>query len=709
MAEEMTTQSNTNVPQNTNTVPQLTDTVLEEIKKVSELEKSLSFLQARQGAVERSVKELRELTEEQDAGEIDDKNVINEDDDKKETPEEKKKEKDVIKQDKIKPQLEGFEKKRNEAIGVEFAKGTEKVFNEIKKSQELKQKMSISKVEKIEEKKEEKKEEKTKEKKKISFLQLGLAITAVSGILYLFRDEIDTIIPGFKSGYEKVLSPLTNIGEKLFGNLIDNVTSVFKNGFESLFGDEGDSIKQTFKTFFLTSLPDILYQSGVALFNAFGGTVSTNMRTMTKNEIEATDAALRDGQDKDAENKRYAQLANEASKNAAIRGDVFATTGQLEKAYRQLGRDIIVGTGLDDALASLYGVDAKTIGEFGSYSNSFISLVNARRKYYGTELSDVQFNEFVAALWKSRGGKTHFINDKGIEEETEEFQQFKRTNETIIRGNWGKFVDAAKRFDDAAAAKGTLEADKKRLTQIQNQAMTNVKSSALAFDPKDDSEIKLNIKPMDIMESEFGAEIADIFTTFKNLFTGENDFTFEKITDIAINFIKEIIDKLIDPLVSSIGNFVNFVTPTVGATHVNIPPANDTISTLSTITGNTPDAESAAASRLNSPVILLDLDLNGNILASISQMFEKEDTLLKTMQETNKKLEGIRNLVEDTPVSDGSSRGLGKKQLINIAEIPVLEERITNIENYLEKTDGQDEEDVESLDFVVKQAQPPAK
>jgi hypothetical protein len=107
---------------------------LEEIKKVSELEKSLSFLQARQGAVERSVTELRELAEGQSAGEIDEKNVINEDDDKKETPEEKKKEKDVIKQDKIKPHLEAFEKKRYEAIGVEFAKGTEKVFNEIKKS-----------------------------------------------------------------------------------------------------------------------------------------------------------------------------------------------------------------------------------------------------------------------------------------------------------------------------------------------------------------------------------------------------------------------------------------------------------------------------------------------------------------------------------------------------------------------------------------------
>lgn len=691
MAEETTTQ-------NTNTVHQLTDTVLEEIKKVSELEKGLSFLQARQGAVERSVTELRKLTERQGAGEIDDKNVINEDDDKKETPEDKKKEKDVIKQDKIKPNLESFEKKRYEAIGVEFAKGTEKVFNEIKKSQELKQKMTISKVEKIEEKKEEKEEEKPKEeKKKMSLLQLSLAITAVSGILYLFREGIDSIIPGFKSGYENVLSPLKNIGEKLFGNLIDNVTSAFENGFDLLFGNEEDSIKQTFKTFFLTSLPDVLYQSGVALFNAFGGTVSTNMRTMTKTEIEAADAALKKGQEQDAEEKRYADLADEASKNAAIRGDVFATTGQIEKAYRQLGRDIIVGAGLDTVLSTLYGVEAKTIAEFASYSNSFISLVNDYSEKYGTKLKDEEFNQFAAALWKSRGGKTHFING----EETEEFGHFKSSIKVTTQDNWSKFVDAAKSFNDAAVGKSKLEEDKKKLTQIQNQTMSNVKSSALAFDPKDDSEIKLNIKPMDIMESEFGAEIADIFTTFKNLFTGENDFTFDKITDIAINFIKEIIDKLIDPLVSSIGNFVNFVTPTVGATHVNIPTANSH-SVLDIALGKKSSAEMAEEATLNSPVILLDLDLNGNILASISQMFEKEDSLLKTMEETNKKLEGIRNLVEDTPVSDGSIRGLGKQQLINIREIPELAKRVGNIEDYLEKTDndGTDDEDIKfSLDI----------
>jgi hypothetical protein len=96
-------------------------------------------------------------------------------------------------------------------------------------------------------------------------------------------------------------------------------------------------------------------------------------------------------------------------------------------------------------------------------------------------------------------------------------------------------------------------------------------------------------------------------------------------------------------------------------------------------------------------------------------MFEKEDSLLKTMEETNKKLEGIRNLVEDTPVSDGSSRGLGKKQIINIKTIPELAKRIDNIdgrvgniEYYLERTDN-DGTDDEAITFSLRdipQSQP---
>jgi hypothetical protein len=38
------------------------------------------------------------------------------------------------------------------------------------------------------------------------------------------------------------------------------------------------------------------------------------------------------------------KIRREAAQNAAVRTDVFATTGQMEKAQRQIGRDIVVLT-----------------------------------------------------------------------------------------------------------------------------------------------------------------------------------------------------------------------------------------------------------------------------------------------------------------------------------------------------------------------------
>ena len=65
---------------------------------------------------------------------------------------EPKKSKDVIESDdKLKSILDAKEKKRYENIGVEFAKGADKIFKEIEKAKILKEKMSTSSLNKIEE------------------------------------------------------------------------------------------------------------------------------------------------------------------------------------------------------------------------------------------------------------------------------------------------------------------------------------------------------------------------------------------------------------------------------------------------------------------------------------------------------------------------------------------------------------------------------
>ena len=80
--------------------------------------------------MENSVTNLREVVEAKTGTSEDPKQVISEE--TKDIPEEDDKNK--VKDDKLKSSLETSEKKRYENIGVEFAKGASKIFNELEKA-----------------------------------------------------------------------------------------------------------------------------------------------------------------------------------------------------------------------------------------------------------------------------------------------------------------------------------------------------------------------------------------------------------------------------------------------------------------------------------------------------------------------------------------------------------------------------------------------
>lgn len=685
-------------PQNNATSNLIPDSVLEEIEKVSEMEKALRFLQLRQGAVEQSLDVLRESITESAGGEsIDINNVIDESDQKKETHQDKK---NVTENNKLKETLESFEKKRYENIGVEFAKGAEKVFKELEKAQELKKKMSTSNVEKFEKKNLEEENKPEKKKKKFSFLKLGLAITAVAGVLYMFRDRIEEIIPGFKEGYEKMLQPLKNIGKALFGDLIDNVVSIFDSAFGSIFSGQ-DGVKNILNLFFLHTLPDVLYQSGIALFSAFGGSVSTNLRTMAENQVQAGDKSIEKGQE---EETRLEKIRREAAQNAAVRTDVFATTGQMEKAQRQIGRDIVVLTQLDGVVANLYDVEKKRIGEVSSYSNSFLNLIDKERENIGTEISDEESLQLAAMFWEQNGKRAR--NEDGTF--TQDFSTWHNSvwKMNVNNNNWSSLINAADQFRRNVANESILNQDKARLTEIQNQALNTVRGSALSFSGENNSEVVLNVKPVDIAQDAFAEKAVSLFETFKNLFSGKNDITISTMTNSVVTFIEKVINDLLSPLLTGMNSFVQlFVTPPTTNNRQEVSSGSSLSSSSSILSRLTGDKSHDYNASTN-PIILLDLQLNGNILTSITEMFTKEDALLKTMKDTNSKLSAIKAL---TISSNGGTGGQAVVQQDNQTitdNISVISQglelcnnRITHIETYLESNDMDNNS---SKDFVLQ-------
>ena len=685
--------------QNATTSNLIPESVLEEIEKVSEMEKALRFLQLRQGAVEQSLDVLREsITESAEGESIDVNNVIDESDQKKETHQDKK---NVTDNKKLKETLESFEKKRYENIGVEFAKGAEKVFKELEKAQELKKKMSTSNVEKFEKESLEEEKKPEKKKKKFSFLKLGLAITAVAGVLYLFRDRIEEIIPGFKEGYEKMLQPLKNIGKALFGDLIDSVVSIFDGAFGSIFSGQ-DGVKSTLNLFFLHTLPDVLYQSGIALFSAFGGSVSTNLRTMAENQVQAGDNAIQE------EEARLERIRREAARNAAVRTDVFATTGQLEKAQRQIGRDIVVLSQLDGVVANLYDVEKQRIGEVSSYSNSFLNLIDKQRENIGTEISDEESLQLAAMFWEQNGKRAR--NEDGTF--TQDFSNWHNSvwKMNVNNNNWSSLINAADQFRRNVQNERILNQDKARLMEIQNQALNTVRGGALSFSGENNSEIVLNVKPVDIAQDAFAEKAVSLFETFKNLFSGKNDITISTMTNSVVTFIEKVINDLISPLLTGMNSFVQlFVTPPITnngqeVSSVSAPNSNPSSSILSRLTGDTSHDYNASTN----PIILLDLQLNGNILTSITEMFTKENELLRIMKDTNTKLSSIKAL---TISSNGGTSGQTVVQQDNQTQtitdnisvirqgLDLCNNRITHIEAYLEANDVEGDT---TRDFVLQ-------
>jgi hypothetical protein len=92
--------------------------------------------------------------------------------------------------------------------------------------------------------------------------------------------------------------------------------------------------------------------------------------------------------------------------------------------------------------------------------------------------------------------------------------------------------------------------------------LNSVRGSALSFSGENNSEVVLNVKPVDIAQDAFAEKAVSLFETFKNLFSGKNDITISTMTNSVVTFIEKVINDLLSPLLTGMNSFVQlFVTP----------------------------------------------------------------------------------------------------------------------------------------------------
>lgn len=686
-----------------NTIP---DTVLQEIEKVGKLEKSLSLLNQRQTNVEKSIDILKDSSKKQEEGDDkDEENVIDEEEEK----EKPKKSKNKTTKDKLKAQLNTVEKKRYENIGIEFAKGTETVFKEIKKAEELKQKMSTKKVEEIQQSiSDEDDDGGDGGKKKISFLKLSLAIVAVSGILYLFRNKIEELIPGFKDGMESAATPFKKIGNALFGKLFDNLSIGLTTAFDNLFNGE-DGIKQSFNIFFLNILPEVIYQSGLALFEAFGGSVSTSVKEYGDYSIKATDEALKSGQnyakEEDSENAEIEKLLKlESQYNNASRSSKFATEEEIKTASKFSGRDALYESGLLDSVSTLMNVSKDAIANYSSYGDSFMTYINEQMKGVtsaediGNKLDNIAEDFYVRYInsdIESDKGKTNYQNWLN-----NQWNPMMRNNNNI-----GKIQKAIEIYKGHQQQIAKSQADKKKYEE-------EVKKFAEGYleEEKELGEVSVGVTvekmvqdvgkkiTENVVQDKFMNEVNTLCETIKNAFNFDesNSNLLTELSNTAINFIKQIISNLVSPLVDFIKKLIRLLPKnslTGGTTGKStLPTQPNSIGNYSSFTNT-----GIGASRdVNAPVILLDFDLNGMALDKFNSVFKHENDLVQLMQKTNAKLEKIKSLglnkgQNTNPQNSSETENNNEEEIKNlnvelvktVGKVGNIEERVESIENAL--------------------------
>ena len=691
MAEETPT-----TPPPQEQLPTLPDNIFEEIEKVAKMEKDIRFLQFRQGSVEKSVTTLRDVVEAKTATSEDPQTVISE-----ETKDEPVKEdKNKIKEDKLKASLDSTEKKRYENIGVEFAKGAGKIFNELEKAQKLKERMQTSKFKKEEEKQEEVKKEE-KKKKKFSLKTLALAITAVAAIMYTMRDKIDEFIPGFKGGAESTFGWIKEKVGGIFGDIIDSITSLFNTVFGEIFTGDG-GVKSVMNTFFLDLLPDVMYQSGLALFSAFGASVDSEHRTMMQGEDAAVTRAARDAQDiarrEEEERKRSLELAQA---NAVTLSDAFASSAQIEAARRTQGRDALIVQGLGDEVAALFGVEEKMVRDMASYGNNFATFLSRNAEIINNQYSEEDSMK-LAKLFYQQQFRRSAVGDNG--QNTADFTNWYQNtwSKQVNSNNWGAMRQAAQDFQNRVTSSSTLEEDRRRLEEIQRQAANTARQNGLKYTEDGSGQVELSVKPAEVAQDIFAGQSSTLFNTIKDLFSGNVEIS--SLAKTAVDFVNGVINDLISPLLTQFTSFENAVDSLI------ITQNQTTISQGGSAGGGQaqPIINIPASDK---PLILLDLELDSGMLEKFTTIFQNEGKLIETMTATNQKLETIKGMTivkstsSDTDVSNQQMSivsGLQQRMGVCEAALKSQDGRVSHIETYLESQDNDGTNDNAVKDFALQ-------
>lgn len=682
----------------------INDEILQELEKISNLEKKQKTLFMKNAVIKNEVASIKKVLDENNLEENDEDNVL----------EEKK----------ISPNLTPVEKKRYKLIGEEFMKGAGVVFNEIKKQQQLKEKMSTQtkeakQLKKIED--ETKKDEK-KKKKGNKFLVIGLAIAAVAGVLYVFRDKLANVFKG-SDGLQDVISSFTdglgNFGNGVIGQIIDSISNTI-GGF---FSGQNNELYKMIDTFFTQTLPKSIKYAGIHVISLFSESASKSLAD------EASSASSRSTQEiQNAANRNPQYDATRAARQSAnVSGIAGAgTEAEQQAALRNLGV-----TSLDESLKTVLLPLFNQQLFHGAQSESEKLAIAFQENTYGirafmqefamsTDERVVQMRERMQSGQSTEEDKKQFAEMMGAHfgrEVDDEFQN--QINSTFFNNpsNAAALLQSARTFQQhtemleagIASNQATIRARGERIQRREAQITERNGTQTL------------DIKTTEITGPPFVTETEKFFETFKSMVSGNIQIG-EEIVKSTSTFLNNFVKSSFDKAISIFSNIFNGLLLGGGSLLMNKGQNsrfNGDLSgggrTQGQLVEQSTEYRKAQSTPINvldikssqKPLVLVALSLDGEPLAKFSTINTQQADILKTIKESNDKLQSIIKSVDDgiEKANDADAEqkiGIFKRIFDVIAACDNNDKRITHIEAYLESQDNDGNDDSDVKDFALQ-------
>lgn len=682
----------------------INDQILQELEKISNLEKKQKTLFMKNAVIKNEVASIKEVLDENNLEENDEDNVL--------------------KEKKISPNLTPVEKKRYKIIGEEFMKGAGVVFNEIKKQQQLKEKMSTQtkeakQLKKIED--ENKKDEK-KKKKGNKFLVIGLAIAAVAGVLYVFREKLANVFKG-ADGLQDVISSfsngLGNFGDGVIGQIIDSIS----NAIGGFFSGQNNELYKMIDIFFTQTLPKSIKYAGIHVISLFSESAS---KSLAEEASSASSRSSQEIQNAANRNSRY-DITRAARQSVNVSGIAGAgTEAEQQAALRNLGV-----TSLDERLKTvLLPLFNQKLFQ-GAQSESEKLAIAFQENTYGirafmqefsmsTDEKIVQMRERMQSGKSTEEDKKQFAEMMGAHfgrEVDADFQN--QINSTFFNNpsNTAALLQSAKTFQQhtemleagIASNQATIKARGERIQR--REAQITEKNGIKTLDIKTTAEIT---------GPPFVTETQKFFETFKSMVSGNIQIG-EEIVKSTSTFLDKFVKSSFDKAISIFSNIFNGLLLGGGSLLMSkgqngrfTGDSSGGRKTRVQLAEQLTEHRNAQSTPINvldikssqKPLVLVALSLDGEPLAKFSTINKQQADILKTIKESNVKLQSIIESVDDgiEKANDADAQqkiGIFKRIFDVIAACDNNDKRITHIEAYLERNDVDDN----SVKDLILQAQ----